>query len=250
MSGIEIALGGKAPVREGVLEPAEDVIAWAVRAFGAGLTFASSFGAEDMVVLDMLLAVDRKASVFVLDTGRLHQKTYDVIEQTRAHYGRGFEFFAPKAEALEALLAGAGPNGFYLSKEARKACCQVRKLEPLGRALAGRRAWLTGLRRSQSMTRSELAVVETDGAHGDIAKINPLAGWSDEQVWAYIRSRSLPYNALHDRGFPSIGCAPCTRAVRPGEDVRSGRWWWEEPEHRECGLHPRKSGAAGTTGKG
>lgn len=216
---------------------AEEITAWAVQTFGDKLTFASSFGAEDQVVLDILLRVNPHAQVFLLDTGRLHQETYEVIEQTREHYGRDFTVYVPQTEALQQLLNTQGPNSFYHSREARTACCQVRKVEPLARALAGKDAWITGLRRSQSVTRTCLSVVEIDSTHGGILKINPLLEWNEEQVWAYIHAHNLPKNALHDRGFPSIGCAPCTRAIQPGEDLRAGRWWWEEPEHKECGLH-------------
>jgi len=217
--------------------PAAERIAWAAREFGGGLTFACSFGAEDMVVLDLLLRADPWADVFLLDTGRLPQETYDLIAKTRELYGRIFTVYVPQTEALQALLDEEGPNSFYRSREARKACCRVRKVEPLARALAGKAAWLTGLRREQSVTRTVLPLAEVDDAHGGIWKINPLADWSETQVWAYLREHHLPYNALHDRGFPSIGCAPCTRAVAPGEDLRAGRWWWEAPEHKECGLH-------------
>ena len=216
---------------------AEEIIAWAVQTFGDELTFASSFGAEDQVVLDILLRTNPHASVFLLDTGRLHQETYDVIEQTREHYGRDFTVYVPQTDALQQLLDAEGPNSFYHSREARTACCQVRKVEPLARALAGKDAWLTGLRRSQSVTRTGLSVTEIDSTHGGILKINPLLEWSEAQVWAYIHAHNLPHNALHDRGFPSIGCAPCTRAIKPGEELRAGRWWWEEPGHKECGLH-------------
>lgn len=220
-------------------DTAESLLSWAVGHFGQKLTFASSFGAEDMVLLDLLLAADPKARVFILDTGRLHQETYDLIERARLRYGRTFEVYAPQAGPLERLLTESGPNSFYESVEARKACCYVRKVEPLGRALEGVEAWITGQRRAQSQTRTELALVERDEAHGGILKLNPLADWSEEQVWEYIREHKLPYNRLHDQGFPSIGCAPCTRAVQPGEDLRSGRWWWENPAHKECGLHRR-----------
>jgi len=221
--------------------PTEEMVAWAVAEFANGLTFACSFGAEDMVVLNMLLNAQPRASVFVLDTGRLHQETYDLIEKSMERYGRPFEFYAPDTQALEALLREAGPNSFYRSVEARRACCRVRKVEPLARALAGKRAWLTGLRREQSMTRAELPLAQIDEIHGGIVKLNPLANWSEEQVWEHIRSHCLAYNALHERGYPSIGCAPCTRAVRSGEDVRAGRWWWERAEHKECGLHSASS---------
>jgi len=218
-------------------QPAADILAWASASFGAGLAFASSFGAEDMVLLDLLLKSDRNARVFMLDTGRLHQETYDLVDAAGKRYGRTFEMLTPRTEALEALLKEQGPNGFYTSKEARHACCHVRKVEPLARALSGAEAWITGQRRSQSSTRADLRIAERDMDHGGILKLNPLAPWTEAQVWDYIREQDLPVNALHAKGYPSIGCAPCTRPVPPGEDIRSGRWWWEEPEHRECGLH-------------
>ena len=219
---------------------AAEFITWADKTFGDGLTFACSFGAEDMVLLDLLLKARPTATVFILDTGRLHQETYDLIEQARQFYGRNFTIFAPRTEALEQLLAEQGPNSFYLSIEARKSCCKVRKVEPLSRALAGAAAWLTGLRREQAVTRASLPLVELDEPHGSILKLNPLADWSEEHVWDYLRLHEVPYNALHERGFPSIGCAPCTRAIAPGEDLRAGRWWWEAPEHKECGLHLKR----------
>ncbi|OPZ87214.1 MAG: Thioredoxin-dependent 5'-adenylylsulfate reductase [bacterium ADurb.Bin429] len=225
------------PVAELEQMTAPTRVAWAVREYGAGLTFACSFGAEDMVVLDLLLGADPAASVFLLDTGRLHQETYDLIQRTRERYGRVFTVYVPHTEALQSLLDADGPNGFYRSRDARLACCRVRKVEPLARALAGKAAWLTGLRREQAVTRGALPVIERDDTHGGIAKINPLADWRNEDVWTYIHDHDLPYNALHERDFPSIGCAPCTRAVQPGEDARAGRWWWEAPEHKECGLH-------------
>ena len=218
---------------------AEGLLQWATVHFSKALTIASSFGPEDMVVLDLLLAQDPTARVFLLDTGRLHQETYDLVERARLRYRRDFEVYVPDTQALEDLLRKQGPNGFYESIEARKACCYVRKVEPLGRALQGVQAWVTGQRREQSQTRTQLAFVEEDGAHGGILKLNPLADWSEAQVWDYIRAHKLPTNQLHDQGFPSIGCAPCTRAVKPGEDVRAGRWWWENPEQKECGLHKR-----------
>ncbi|MHB9133356.1 MAG: phosphoadenylyl-sulfate reductase [Armatimonadota bacterium] len=216
---------------------AAERIAWAVKEAGRDLTFAGSFGAEDMVVLDLLLAADPQASVFLLDTGRLHQETYDVIEAARQRYGRNFTVYAPDTAALETLLREQGPNSFYQSVEARKACCRIRKVKPLARALSGKKGWITGLRREQAVTRAYLPFVEIDIVHARMLKFNPLADWSEEQVWTYISEHELPYNALHDRGFPSIGCAPCTRAVEPDEDLRAGRWWWEQPEHKECGLH-------------
>lgn len=215
---------------------AEEVVAWAVETFGDKVALASSFGAEDVVLIDMLSRATDSTHVFFLDTGRLHQQTYDVVEEVRSRYGIRIEVYFPQTEAVETLVRERGPNSFYNSVEDRKGCCRIRKVEPLSRALSGLDAWITGLRRNQSVTRGELAKIEDDPAHG-IVKINPLADWSEEDVWNRIRERDIPYNKLHDGGFPSIGCAPCTRAIAPGEDLRAGRWWWESPEQKECGLH-------------
>ncbi|MEO8006796.1 MAG: phosphoadenylyl-sulfate reductase [Betaproteobacteria bacterium] len=198
--------------------------------------FASSFGAEDMVVTDAIFAADLPIAVFTLDTGRLPRETLELLERTRSRYARQVNVFYPDDKAVDAFVSTHGANAFYESIELRKSCCGLRKVEPLARALAGRDAWITGMRREQSTTRTELALREFDAAHG-LVKFNPLADWSQEQVWAYIRARKVPYNALHDRGYPSIGCDPCTRAVRPGEDIRAGRWWWESRDSKECGLH-------------
>jgi phosphoadenosine phosphosulfate reductase len=198
--------------------------------------FSTSFGAEDMVVLDLIQRHALPIGIFTLDTGRLPEETYALMQQVEERYGRCVDTFFPDAQAVQRLVAANGINGFYESVEKRKACCAVRKLEPLGRALAGKRAWVTGLRAQQSVTRATLATRETDAERG-IEKFNPLADWSEADVWAYIRANDVPYNALHDRFYPSIGCAPCTRAITPGEDLRAGRWWWEQPENKECGLH-------------
>lgn len=219
------------------LRSAEGTLRWALNEFGSRVALASSFGAEDMVLVDMLTRINRDARVFLLDTGRLHQETYDLIERARERYGIGFEVYFPRTEDVERLTTAKGPNSFYTSVEDRKECCRVRKVEPLRRALSTVDAWITGLRRSQSVTRTDLEIVDIDETHGGILKISPLADWTEEEVWSYIRMNEVPYNTLHDKAFPSIGCAPCTRAVVPGEDVRAGRWWWEDPNHRECGLH-------------
>lgn len=221
------------------LDTAEMVLRWALAEFGDAVKLASSFGAEDVVLVDMLSRLTNAPTVFFLDTGRLHQETYDVVDRIRARYGLEVETYCPRTEALEALIRDKGPNSFYESVENRRECCRIRKVEPLARALADTDAWITGLRRGQSQTRSELAKVEVDEVHGGIEKLNPLADWSQQQVWDYIHAHDVPYNKLHDSGFPSIGCAPCTRAIKPGEVVRAGRWWWEAPEHKECGLHIR-----------
>jgi phosphoadenosine phosphosulfate reductase len=198
--------------------------------------FASSLAAEDMVLTDLILKAGLPIGIFSLDTGRLHPETLAVVDAVKAHYGYDITLYHPNQHAVDQYVASNGLNAFYDSIEMRRACCGIRKVEPLGRALAGKRAWVTGQRRAQSTTRAELAVEEADEAHG-MTKFNPLADWSEADVWQYIRDNKVPYNALHDQGFPSIGCAPCTRAVQPGEDVRAGRWWWENPDSKECGLH-------------
>lgn len=204
----------------------------------APAVLASSFGAEDMVLMDLVARTRLPIRVFTLDTGRLPQETHDLIQRSRERYRIPIDVFVPAASEVEAYLREHGPNAFYESVSLRQRCCAIRKTEPLRRALAGARAWVTGLRRAQGVTRADVAIESFDAVHG-IAKFNPLADWSDEEVWSYLRTHEVPWNALHDRGYPSIGCAPCTRAVAPGEDLRAGRWWWEDPEHKECGLHRR-----------
>ena len=203
------------------------------------IKIATSFGAEDQVVTDLALGIDPQAKLFTLDTGRLHEETYHVLDKTNRKYGISIELFAPRGEDLEALYRQQGLFGFKESIENRKLCCKVRKLEPLKRALLGLDVWVTGLRRAQSPTRESMQKIEWDDVFG-LIKINPLIDWNETEVWEYIKKNKLPYNALHDQGFPSIGCAPCTRAIEPGEDIRAGRWWWENPEHKECGLHLRR----------
>ena len=198
--------------------------------------FASSLAAEDMVLTDLILRARLPIRIFTLETGRLHKETLGMLDRIREVYGYEVEPYRPDTAAVDAYVQQNGLNAFYDSVEMRKECCRIRKIDPLNRALAGQRAWITGQRRAQSATRTELHVQEDDAAHG-MAKFNPLADWSEEDVWHYIRSNDVPYNPLHDRGYPSIGCEPCTRAIQPGEDVRAGRWWWENPESKECGLH-------------
>jgi phosphoadenosine phosphosulfate reductase len=204
----------------------------------APAALACSFGAEDMVLVDLIARDRLPIGIFSLDTGRLPEETHALIDRVRDRYGLRIDVVFPDARAVEALVAEHGANGFYRSSEVRMACCRVRKVEPLARALAGKRAWITGLRREQSANRAAVEVETFDDAHG-IAKFSPLADWTHGDVWGHIRRHGVPYNALHDRGFPSIGCAPCTRAIGPGEDPRAGRWWWERDDRRECGLHPR-----------
>ncbi|MDR3692781.1 MAG: phosphoadenylyl-sulfate reductase [Fimbriimonas sp.] len=218
---------------------AEEILRWGDREFGGDLTLACSFGAEDVVLLDIRSKLGLATPVFVLDTGRLHEETYDTMRRCQERYVIEFQVYAPDTARLQSLIRSKGPFSFYESFDNRKECCGIRKVEPLRRALDGRRAWVTGLRREQSVTREGLPKVELDEAHNGIFKMNPLADWAEDQVWNYIRANDVPYNALHDRGYPSIGCAPCTRAIQPGEHPRAGRWWWEQPEHKECGLHLR-----------
>ncbi|HMW17328.1 MAG TPA: phosphoadenylyl-sulfate reductase [Accumulibacter sp.] len=205
--------------------------------------FASSLGAEDMVLTDLIIRDGLPIDIFSLDTGRLPPETYDLIAAVQRHYGRILTLYSPRHEQLEAYVRQHGINAFYDSIERRKECCQVRKIEPLQRALAGRKAWITGLRAQQSATRDGLPIRSFDAANGEsgLEKFNPLAEWNEREVWAYLRLNQVPYNALHDRFYPSIGCAPCTRAITPGEDVRAGRWWWENPDSKECGLHIKRA---------
>jgi phosphoadenosine phosphosulfate reductase len=198
--------------------------------------FASSLAAEDMVLTDMILRAKLPIRVFTLETGRLHKETLGVLNRIRETYDYEIALYKPEQAAVDAYVKQNGLNAFYDSIDMRKECCRIRKVEPLNRALAGNRAWVTGQRRAQSATRVALDVQENDEAHG-MTKFNPLADWSEQDVWAYIRANNVPYNPLHDKGYPSIGCEPCTRAIQPGEDVRAGRWWWENPETKECGLH-------------
>lgn len=198
--------------------------------------FASSLAAEDMLITHVILRQRLPITVFTLNTGRLHDETLGMIDKIKARYGYDVAQYAPNAEAVEQYVSAHGANAFYESVDLRKACCQIRKVEPLGRALADADAWLTGQRREQSVTRGELAFAEHDDARG-IAKYNPIFDWTEAQVWAYLTARDVPVNPLHARGYPSIGCEPCTRAIRPGEDSRAGRWWWESRDSKECGLH-------------
>ena len=214
----------------------EEVIAYFVERYGDRIALSSSLGLEDQVLTDMVCRATKRPRIFTLDTGRLFPETYSLIDRTNMHYGIRIAVYFPERQAVEQLVSECGMNCFYESIELRKRCCQVRKLEPLKRAFEGLEVWICGLRREQSVTREHMQLVEWDEAHG-LVKLNPLIGWHEEEVWNYIREHHVPYNKLHDKGFPSIGCQPCTRAVEPGADIRSGRWWWESPDHRECGLH-------------
>ena len=198
--------------------------------------FASSLAAEDMVITDLILRAKLPITIFTLETGRLHAETLGMIDRIRETYDYEVALYKPEPVAITAYVAANGLNAFYDSIAMRKECCRIRKVEPLKRALAGNKAWITGQRRAQSTTRSELAMQEDDAAHG-LQKFNPLADWSEDDVWQYIRDHQVPFNPLHEKGYPSIGCEPCTRAIQPGEDIRAGRWWWESPDSKECGLH-------------
>ena len=199
-------------------------------------TFANSLGAEDMVLTDLIVKSGLPIEIFSLDTGRLPLETYDLMAAVDQHYGLKLKIYFPQSEAVENYVRANGINAFYESIELRKGCCYMRKVEPLQRALAGKKAWITGLRAKQATTRIGLPTREYDEGN-KLEKFNPLADWSEKEVWTYIKQNAVPYNALHDKFYPSIGCAPCTRAISLGEDVRSGRWWWESPELKECGLH-------------
>lgn len=219
------------------LSDARAVLARALELYHPRIALASSFSLEDAVVLDILMSIRKDARVFALDTGRLNPETYECAEEIRRRYGVQIEWYFPRHDAVEQLERTKGLFSFKESVENRKECCGIRKVEPLERALSSLDGWITGLRREQSVTRSDLQPVETDAAHHNIAKINPLAAWTLHDVWTYAREKRIPYNRLYDIGYTSIGCAPCTRAIEPGEDQRAGRWWWENPEHKECGLH-------------
>lgn len=213
-----------------------EILEYFIKNSDENLALSSSFGAEDQVITDMMLSIDKNANIFTLDTGRLPYETYDVMDSTNLKYGIKVNVYFPNDNDIEDLYQTQGINGFYESIQNRKACCYVRKIAPLKRALKGLDIWVTGLRASQSVTREDMATFEWDEGN-QVIKFNPLINWNEDDVWEYIKTNHVPYNKLHDKGYPSIGCAPCSRAVKDGEDVRSGRWWWENPEHKECGLH-------------
>jgi phosphoadenosine phosphosulfate reductase len=220
---------GKAP---------EELLRHVLAKYGQRIALASSLGLEDQVLTDMILRIDPSARIFTIDTGRLFPETCMLIDQTNRKYGVMLELYSPSNEAVQTYIDENGINAFYDSVDKRKECCRIRKIEPLARALSTLDAWICGLRQEQSITRTGVKAVEWDEAN-HLIKINPLVRWSEKDVWDYIKTHKVPYNVLHDQGFPSIGCQPCTRAVAEGEDIRAGRWWWENPEHKECGLHRR-----------
>jgi phosphoadenosine phosphosulfate reductase len=217
---------------------AYDLLKWAIDTYGLKIGLSSSFGAEDVVLIDMMLKINKaKARIFTLDTGRLNQETYDLMDNIRKKYDIAIEVYFPDNNQVEEMVRAKGMNLMYENIENRMLCCEVRKVHPLNRALSKLDAWITGLRREQTVTRANVKKIEIDNLHGNIIKVNPLADWTDQMVWDYIHGNDVPYNKLHDMGYRSIGCGPCTRAVRPDEDPRSGRWWWENKVHKECVLH-------------
>lgn len=216
----------------------EEILSWAIGKFSPKLTISASFGApEGMILIDMLHKLDPTSRVFVLDTGRLHPATYDLIDRIRDRYGKNVDVVFPNQSDVEAMVREKGMNAFYESQENRKECCQIRKVQPMRRHLAGFDAYITGLRRDQNLNRAGTKKVAIDPGNGGIVKINPLADWTHERVLEYVGEHTVPINRLHREGYPSVGCEPCTRAVGPGDDPRSGRWWWENDDTRECGLH-------------
>ena len=217
---------------------APEILKWGFEKFGDKMVLASSFGAEDVVLIDMMCKINRNLTrVFTLDTGRLNQETYDLIDKIRKKYEIIVDAYFPNASDVEKMVATKGMNLMYDSIENRKLCCNLRKIEPLKRALKQFDCWITGLRREQTVTRNKILKIEIDSLNNNIIKLNPLADWTNDEIWKYIHENDIPYNELHDKGYPSIGCEPCTRAIKKGEDPRAGRWWWENDVHKECGLH-------------
>ncbi len=218
---------------------AEEIIRHFLKEYGDNFCFGTSLGAEDQVITHIITQSGLPFDIFTLDTGRLFPETYDLIDRTNAKYRIRIKTMFPDYNEVETMVSENGINLFYKSIDLRKHCCQIRKLNPLKRALSGKIGWFTGLRRSQSVTRTDMQIVEWD-ENSSMLKVNPLINWSEKEVWDFIHLHKIPYNPLHDKGFPSIGCQPCTRAIEKGEDLRAGRWWWENPETKECGLHAKK----------
>lgn len=217
---------------------ANEVLAYFLSEYKGKIALASSLGGEDQVLTEMVVAIDPEASVFTLDTGRLFPETYELIHRTNSRYKIKMKVYCPETSKLEEMVNIKGINSFYESIDNRKECCQIRKIQPLLRAFKGLDVWICGLRRDQSVTRQDMQVVEWD-ANNNLMKINPLINWFEQDVWDYVDANKIPVSPLHKKGYPSIGCEPCTRAIAEGEDVRAGRWWWESPELKECGLHKR-----------
>lgn len=219
------------------LKTAEDALQWASDNLHPNVAKASSFGAEDAVIMDMMVKINPKFRFFSLDTGRLPQETYDIMDIVRKRYNITIEVLFPDAKEVEEMVRSKGMNLFYESVENRKLCCEIRKVHPMNKFLKTLDGWITGLRKDQTEIRKDAKIIEIDELHGGILKINPIINWTWDDIWNYIKKNNIPYNSLIDKGFPSIGCEPCTRAIKPGEDLRAGRWWWEEGTHKECGLH-------------
>jgi len=217
----------------------DEILRWFLHEYKNRIVLSSSMGLEDQVLTDMVVKIDPSVKIFTLDTGRLFYETYELIEKTCMRYKINIEVFFPDSNEVQKMVTEKGINLFYQSVEYRKECCRIRKINPLKRAFSGSEVWICGLRRDQSVTRTENQMIEWDEANGMI-KLNPLIDWTEQQVWDYIKANRVPYNTLHDRSYPSIGCQPCTRAIFPGEDIRAGRWWWENADSKECGLHNRK----------
>jgi thioredoxin-dependent adenylylsulfate APS reductase len=217
--------------------PSQDVLAWALDRFHPQISICVGGGAEGMVIVDMAWRINPEVRVFTLDTGRLPQATYDLLQRVRDRYGIQVEMLVPERAHLEGMLDRHGPNLMYDSVDLRLLCCQVRKVLPLNRYLKDLEGWITGLRREQWASRAEVRKIELDHDHGGIVKVNPLADWTKEEVWGYIRANEVPYHALYDQGYTSIGCEPCTRPIQAGEPDRAGRWWWEKDAPKECGIH-------------
>jgi phosphoadenosine phosphosulfate reductase len=218
---------------------AEMLVRYFIENYKGRFALSSSMAVEDQVLADMICKINPSVKIFTLDTGRLPEETYEVIDRTRRRYGIEIEVFFPEYSQVENMVNAHGPNLFRESIENRKLCCHIRKIEPLKRALNGLDAWLCGLRKEQSVTRSELETIQWDQQFG-LIKVSPLLNWTTDQIWEYVKQNDVPYNRLHDQGYPSIGCRCCTRPIKDGEDIRAGRWWWERPEHKECGLHLNK----------
>ncbi len=217
----------------------QEILQVGVAVANGPLKLACSFSVEDVVIIDLIRQLELPIGVFAIDTGRLNEETYEVADALVDRYRLSIDWYFPKNDAVECLLQSKGPFSFRESLANRQECCRIRKVEPLSRALHGLAGWVTGMRREQSVTRTDLVAIAIDVANNGILKINPLLNWSSEQVWDYAKEQGIPVNRLHRLGYPSIGCAPCTRAIQPGEDDRAGRWWWENPENKECGLHKR-----------
>jgi phosphoadenosine phosphosulfate reductase len=218
---------------------AEEILDWSSNEYPGRIALASSFGLEDMVLIDMISKLTQPISIFSLDTGRLHEETYTLMDRVRSRYDLEIITYFPESSSVEKLLREKGFLSFRESLENRKECCRIRKVDPLNRALKELSAWVTGLRKDQNVTRNDIQAVEEDKDHPPLVKINPLKDWTSGDIEEYILKNNVPTNPLHKQNYPSIGCAPCTRSVEPGEDPRSGRWWWENPEHKECGLHQK-----------